>query len=106
MAKIKITNPNEPLTLLDASVTPLEVSDEVNILHFVQATVQVVGGNATANATIEGSLDGTNYVDLFAGAVTNGIKEIPCMVRYLRATKGNGTTPVTVLLAVGNGDTY
>ena len=42
-------------------------------------------GTFTATVNIEGSLNGTDWVQLVAGAATGSIVQIPEKVRYLRA---------------------
>lgn len=63
--------------------TSAGVGTAIQFDRFTEKTV-VVGGTFTATIRIQGSIDGTNYVDLTGDITAAGVTEIPHTVKYIR----------------------
>lgn len=65
--------------------------------RFIEKTV-LVGGTFTATVRVQGSIDGTNFVDLTADITTPSIHEIPHTVRYIRVRTVAWTSSPSITL--------
>ena len=92
MAKIKISqNAASVVTLLNANATADAVSDSYDVEARSAVSIQVVQGSPAVVVTIEGSIDGDNFVTIGSTINTSTIVQISVPLKWIRVKRDNTT---------------
>lgn len=85
---------------------PSPVGDGTGVAQVVKELIDKwvqVGGTFTANVTVQGTIDGTNWLNLFTTAVPD-IVEVPQTVKSLRVVISGFAANTSLKVTVGSRD--